>query len=272
MLHALMMPRMWPCHRLQTVDSTQREALRRIAACAGDSAPFAVWTTAQTDGQGRHGKAWVDSGDALAISVAWPAGDSASRLGPWPLRASLAVAEAISAHWPGLAPHLGVKWPNDILVGGIKAGGVLITRHLVATKAWLVAGIGLNLDWPHEESHEFRACGLRQNNQNHFLDPNLNPNLDLKNLTADKLAELITLAIEAESCRRIPEVSRRFSQFNIYVHQSAVLRDSRTGEVLMRGTVKGVGESGAIELIQPDGSIIHAEIGELSLRIEESLA
>lgn len=266
MLHALMMPRMWPCHRLQTVDSTQREALRRIAACAGDCAPFAVWTTAQTDGQGRHGKTWVDSGDALAISVAWPAADSASRLGPWPLRASLAVAEAISSHWPELGPHLGVKWPNDILVHGVKAGGVLITRHLVAAKAWLIAGIGLNLDWPHEGPHEFRACGLRQNNQNHSL------NLDLEGLTADKLAELITLAIEAESCLRLPEVSRRFSQFNIYVHQSAVLRDSRTGEVLMRGTVKGVGESGAIELIQPDGSIVHAEIGELSMRIEESLA
>lgn len=57
-----------------------------------------------------------------------------------PLRAGLAVAEALESVAPSV--RIQVKWPNDLVVGGRKLGGILCDR---ARDAVLV-GIGLNLN------------------------------------------------------------------------------------------------------------------------------
>jgi BirA family biotin operon repressor/biotin-[acetyl-CoA-carboxylase] ligase len=91
----------------------------------------------QTEGRGRLGRAWVDS--ALMFSVAlYPPPPVAD----WPeltLVAARAVAEAIG-------PSATIKHPNDVLVGGRKAAGILAEAG-----DRVVLGIGINVGgsaWP----------------------------------------------------------------------------------------------------------------------------
>ena len=58
--------------------------------------------------------------------------------------AALAVRDLAALHVPG--PLVKLKWPNDVLIAGAKAAGVLIEsgRH-EAGSLWLGVGIGVNL-------------------------------------------------------------------------------------------------------------------------------
>ena len=91
----------------------------------------------QTEGRGRLGRAWSDS--ALMFSVAlYPPHPVAL----WPeltLVAARSVADAIGA-------GATIKHPNDVLVGGRKAAGILAEAG-----ERVVIGIGINVggtDWP----------------------------------------------------------------------------------------------------------------------------
>jgi BirA family biotin operon repressor/biotin-[acetyl-CoA-carboxylase] ligase len=66
--------------------------------------------------------------------------------------ASVAIGDAILALTGRQAR---IKWPNDLLVGGKKACGILIERHAETT----VIGIGLNLG---QTADELAAAGLTE--------------------------------------------------------------------------------------------------------------
>ncbi len=95
---------------------------------------------AQTAGRGRMGRRWISPPRAgLTFSVLLrPYGVPAALLGWLPLLTGAAVAAALPAVAP-VAPRL--KWPNDVLVGSAKLGGVLAERSGSA----VVVGIGINV-------------------------------------------------------------------------------------------------------------------------------
>jgi BirA family transcriptional regulator, biotin operon repressor / biotin---[acetyl-CoA-carboxylase] ligase len=95
---------------------------------------------AQTAGRGRMGRRWVSPpGAGLTFSMLLrPYGVPAALLGWLPLLTGAAVAAALPAVVP-VAPRL--KWPNDVLVGSAKLGGVLAERSGSA----VVVGIGINV-------------------------------------------------------------------------------------------------------------------------------
>jgi BirA family biotin operon repressor/biotin-[acetyl-CoA-carboxylase] ligase len=97
----------------------------------------------QQAGRGRRGRRWLGSDHAsLLFSCALP----------WPreLAQSPAVTLAIAADLAALLATEGavvqVKWPNDLLVGEGKLGGILAERVSgPGDTPWLVVGLGLNL-------------------------------------------------------------------------------------------------------------------------------
>lgn len=116
------------------VDSTNRVAAGLARAGAPDG--LVVGADHQTRGRGRRGRTWESRpGSALLVSVV---------LRPVPglvtLAAGLAAADACQAV-AGVAATL--KWPNDILAGDAKLGGVL--SELVGDA--VVVGLGVNLTW-----------------------------------------------------------------------------------------------------------------------------
>jgi BirA family biotin operon repressor/biotin-[acetyl-CoA-carboxylase] ligase len=88
----------------------------------------------QTAGRGRLDHRWeAPPGSALLVSFV---------LAPHPLLSLAAGVAAAEACGRGVR----LKWPNDLLLDGLKVGGILVE----ATPAKAVCGIGINLSWAPE--------------------------------------------------------------------------------------------------------------------------
>ncbi|MGV1047780.1 MAG: biotin--[acetyl-CoA-carboxylase] ligase [Solirubrobacterales bacterium] len=124
-------------HFLRT-DSTNTRA--RELAAAGAPHGTVVTAAEQSEGRGRQGRSWTaPAGKALLYSAVLRPLDAHDAL--LPLAVPLAVCEAAEELEPGI--ECGVKWPNDVQVGGRKLAGVLIEAR--PQDGWAVIGVGLNL-------------------------------------------------------------------------------------------------------------------------------
>jgi BirA family transcriptional regulator, biotin operon repressor / biotin---[acetyl-CoA-carboxylase] ligase len=116
--------------RLGVTGSTQDDARRHLT-----DEPVLVIADAQTAGRGRGGSTWETAPRAVAMSLALRPDWHVSDWPLLPLLAAVAAAEVVDCE---------LKWPNDLLVGGDKVGGILVE----AGEGPLVIGMGLNLWWP----------------------------------------------------------------------------------------------------------------------------
>ena len=90
----------------------------------------------QTAGRGRRRSSWVsDRGAGLWMSLVLDPSDACPQL---PLIVGVSCAEAIEEHAETV--RVDVKWPNDLLVGDRKLGGILVER----AGGSVVVGIGVN--------------------------------------------------------------------------------------------------------------------------------
>ncbi len=141
------------------IGSTNTALLSRLAD--GQASGEGAWLIAdrQTAGRGRAGRTWFDgAGNFMGSTVAClaPGDPPAPTLA---LVAGVAVHRAVSDLAPNL-PELWLKWPNDLLLGGAKLGGILLERQGEA----VVVGIGVNLaaapDLPDRPSVSFHGAGV----------------------------------------------------------------------------------------------------------------
>jgi BirA family biotin operon repressor/biotin-[acetyl-CoA-carboxylase] ligase len=131
-------------HRLKSAASTNDAA--RDLAMAGAAHGTAVVAEEQTRGRGTRGKAW-HSPRGLGLYVSFilrgPEGGSVPSLHLLPLAAGLAASDAVLAA-AGVAVRL--KWPNDLVHGGKKLGGILSEGISGGTVGdFAVVGIGINV-------------------------------------------------------------------------------------------------------------------------------
>lgn len=100
-------------------------------------------TEHQTAGRGRLDRAWhTPARTALTFSVLRRPDLPPARW-PWlPLLTGYAVHAALADR----VPAVGLKWPNDVLVGDRKVAGILLERVETPTGPAAVIGIGLNVD------------------------------------------------------------------------------------------------------------------------------
>lgn len=125
-----------------STDSTQTQLLRALRR--GLRTPLALLAERQHAGRGRHGRSWFTPlGGGIALSLAWP--QTLGRMGGWPATLPLRIGVALARVCQRLGVRgIGLKWPNDLVVGGRKLGGILIEAH----SSGLVIGVGLNHIWP----------------------------------------------------------------------------------------------------------------------------
>ena len=131
-------------HWFETVDSTN-SALRSLAE-AGEPEGSVLVADEQTSGRGRSGRGWFSPrGAGLYFSVLLRPGLTVGEVAPLPLVVSASVADA-AASFSGVA--VGVKWPNDVVAGGRKLGGVLLESLQGASKIveQVIVGVGLNVN------------------------------------------------------------------------------------------------------------------------------
>ena len=113
----------WRLRRYASLPSTSDLCVR--LAREGEPEGVAVLAERQTAGRGSRGRTWESPPGSLCLSVLLrPRRDPASASGQWALLAALALHDALAPHAPPGA--LSLKWPNDVLVAGRKAGGILL--------------------------------------------------------------------------------------------------------------------------------------------------
>ncbi|HXH60599.1 MAG TPA: biotin--[acetyl-CoA-carboxylase] ligase [Fimbriimonadaceae bacterium] len=119
---------------LDSVDSTQDTAKSVMDEPIG-----VVFAHDQTAGRGRFGRGWESAaGDSLTMSLIFRS--YATHDEPWLVGMAVALA---------VASYLGarVQWPNDVVMGGKKVGGVLTELLTAPGRSKVpVIGVGLNLN------------------------------------------------------------------------------------------------------------------------------
>jgi BirA family biotin operon repressor/biotin-[acetyl-CoA-carboxylase] ligase len=131
-------------HAFESVTSTQELA----AALAREGAPTgtAVMARHQTGGRGRRGRSWWDApGESLLLSVLLRPPGPVAEAPQLSLVAALAVTDAL-----GSAAALGarIRWPNDVLVDGLKICGILpeAVSGDGRSVGHVVLGLGINVN------------------------------------------------------------------------------------------------------------------------------
>jgi len=135
-------------HCFEEVDSTND----RAKALADDGAEHGEVVVAerQTAGRGRRGRTWSSAARRnVAFSVILrPEGLPPVRASELTLVAAVAVCDALRQ----AGVEAGIKWPNDVLVGGRKIAGILTELAAEADEVhWVVVGVGVNVNARRED-------------------------------------------------------------------------------------------------------------------------
>ncbi len=232
------------CH--DEVGSTQdvaREAVRE-----GGVGPVLVATERQSGGRGRRGRRWVHAPGGLAFTVAIEVPPDAPAA--WPtMAAALGAARAIEAH-TGVA--LGIKWPNDLVHGGRKVGGVLAEAH----GPWSLVGVGLNVN---------SSPGVANDTPTVCLAEIRGSALDLSALLIE-LAAAIVGALAADATTR-QALQQTWSDRSVVLGER-VLVSGPDGHVY--GRVEALPADGSLHLALGDGTRRVITTGDVSLRLDRT--
>lgn len=141
----------------ESLDSTMSEARRRTAA--GEPGPLWIWARRQSAGRGRRGRTWRSGEGNLLCTLLLRPERSANDCARLSFLTAVALAEALAPRCAGVP--IALKWPNDVLLGGRKAAGILLESESTAEGrlAWLAIGIGVNLA-EHPDDAETPATSL----------------------------------------------------------------------------------------------------------------
>jgi len=125
-----------------SLDSTNKEVLRQ--ATLGAQEGLVVVANAQTDGKGRLGRSWQTLDESLAMSLLLRPKIDVADIPKISLIAAVALHEALSL----FSPHVGIKWPNDLLIKGKKIAGILTEMNAGKHGVAVVIGMGININPP----------------------------------------------------------------------------------------------------------------------------
>ncbi len=127
-----------------SLDSTNTAAMRWASEGAPEGS--VVFAEYQTEGRGRQGRTWeAEAGQNLMFSTVLRPSLPPPRLNLITLAAGVATAEAIEAFTKPLTNA--IKWPNDVLLEGLKCCGMLLESTLAGPdQATVILGIGLNVN------------------------------------------------------------------------------------------------------------------------------
>jgi BirA family transcriptional regulator, biotin operon repressor / biotin---[acetyl-CoA-carboxylase] ligase len=112
-----------------------------------DALPLVVWAKTQTRGRGRGSHHWWSDAGSLTFTIAIdPAahGLAVEHEPKLALATAVAVIDALRELELG-RPLIGIRWPNDLEVDGLKLGGILPERLETAHGNRVLIGIGLNV-------------------------------------------------------------------------------------------------------------------------------
>lgn len=246
---------------LASIDSTNSEMMRR--AIAGAPGGMCLAAESQTAGRGRRGRAWHSAlGASLTFSLLWRFDKGAAQLGGLSLVVGLAVLRALrTLGTPGDcglrdADCVGLKWPNDVVVGEAKLAGVLIeTQGDMLGPTTVVIGIGINVNL----SDSLKASiGQPATDVNALCAQPPSRN----RLLARVLQELV---IALDAFRQSGFGTFKAAWREHHVLQGKPVRVLFADASAIDATVKDVADDGAL-IVTVKGKQLHLSAGDVSLR------
>lgn len=209
----------------------------------------------QSAGRGRRGRHWVAPfASGLCLSVGWNYRDAPAALSALSLATGVAVLRALGRL--GIA-GLALKWPNDVVRGDSKLGGILIDlRGEAAGPAYVVVGVGVNVRLPASARARLAAEGVDA------VDlATLGPPPSRNALAAALIAELSN-ALSEYGARGLAAFAQEWQEADALAGRTiAVLQGGQT----LRGRARGVDVDGAL-LLEVDGATRRIVSGEVSVR------
>jgi BirA family biotin operon repressor/biotin-[acetyl-CoA-carboxylase] ligase len=130
-----------PVETFEEIDSTILEARRR--AERGEAGPAGLVAQRQTAGRGRRGRAWASLEGNLFATYLFATDRPPATIALLGFAAGVAIAETLEDMIGAGAVTL--KWPNDVLIAGAKAAGVMLDSGPRADGAWAALAFGVNL-------------------------------------------------------------------------------------------------------------------------------
>lgn len=138
-------------HNYNQVTSTND--LAREKAELGEEEGLVISADEQTAGRGRLGRSWIaPPGTSIQLSVLLRPRLSPRSAHGITQMAALAIAntlrEIAEANPINIFPVVSLKWPNDVLLNGMKCAGILVeTRVENETLVFAILGIGINVNF-----------------------------------------------------------------------------------------------------------------------------
>lgn len=238
------------------VTASTNSALRRRAAPRPGKTRICL-AEYQSAGRGRRGRQWVAPlASSLCLSLAWSFDTAPRMVSAMSLAVGVAVVRALRRLD---LLEVGLKWPNDLVVGGSKLGGILIDAwHGSDGRASLVAGIGLNL---HVTEAQAKAVAAT---------PGLPPAAlaDIDPVGAARRNGLAALLIDEivdmlDACARDATVWREdWQRFDTLAGMSV---EVTTGDQSFVGRAMGVDEVGALQ-VEAGGQTRQFIAGDVTVR------
>ncbi|QGZ95225.1 biotin--[acetyl-CoA-carboxylase] ligase [Terricaulis silvestris] len=131
-----------PVETFDEIDSTILEARRR--AERNELGPVWLIARSQTAGRGRRGRTWASLDGNLMATYLFATKRPPAEIALLSFATGLAIVETIDeVIGPGQAS---LKWPNDVLIGGAKASGIMLdSGSLGEGGLWAALAFGVNL-------------------------------------------------------------------------------------------------------------------------------
>ena len=213
-----------------------------------------ITTDAQVGGRGRFGRNWhMRERASIACSVILRPTLAPSELAGLGMAAAIAAVEACrAADVPAQ-----VKWPNDIVVGERKLGGVLCEASLQGTAVQhAIVGVGLNVNDDLRDRPDLRASAT-----------------SIRLFTgqpADRSALLIRLLRELDDwiaeTRPQPAVLSGWAARCATVGRTVTVHDARSGQRIASGQAIRLEADGALIVRQPSGDTRRFDYAAVSVR------
>jgi BirA family biotin operon repressor/biotin-[acetyl-CoA-carboxylase] ligase len=228
--------------------------LAQEAAQAG-AAHGSVWIAdEQTAGRGRSNHAWHSvAGDGLYVSVLLrPRMALTDAL--WLSLATGLAAQAAIVAVTGLPPD--IRWPNDLLIGSKKCGGILVETSAIASQSdapamlrYAVVGVGINVNHQSFPSElETLATSLRRESGKQWTRETI-----LVEFLRALEREIALLEVELRGHLTGPTLLGRFAAASSWVRGKRVSVDEGGGYT---GVTDGLDTRGFLRVAGDDG-VLH---------------
>jgi BirA family biotin operon repressor/biotin-[acetyl-CoA-carboxylase] ligase len=243
------------------IDSTSERL--RSAAAPGPERMSVVLAEYQTGGRGRRGRRWLSPyGSGLCLSVSWCFSVVPPALSALSLAAGVAIHRALAVFEPA---DLGLKWPNDIIAGRRKLGGLLVDVEGESQgPIKVVIGVGINIDVSEGLDNELaNEVGL--------------PPAGLRELisSGDVSRNTVAASVINELHAVLVEFSR--SGFETFVDEWQRYDSLRGEPVSVRigarthdGIASGIAADGTL-LLEANGETMSVLSGDVSLRAQQTV-